>query len=187
MASITFEDNHLRHATGTSIHGPGKGHTRKPRLVIIHNPRTVQPQYHLIRGCTYVLTGAAPFLNKRANRNDGIRTQYLYYKRQEAKVVPRQNAEYDEQSTTTDQNLTTSTHPQHRTDRTQVLLWHGDGFVSGHVHAALQYWKETILTTQPQRDEVLGYIRGVRLSECVGPESTGSFEGFQFIRQTRRS
>ena len=57
------------------------------------------------------------------------------------------------------------THNQHRTDRTQAPLWHEDDFVSGHV----QYWKQTILTAHPQRDELLGYIGGVRLSEFIDP------------------
>ena len=91
-----------------------------------------------------------------------------------------QNAEHDKQQTTADQNSTTSTHHQHRMDRTQAPLWHGDDFVSGHLQTALQYGKETILTTYPQRDEFLGYIGGVRLSEFTDPDSAGTFEGFQF-------
>ena len=61
---------------------------------------------------------------------------------------------------TTDQNQTKATHNQHRTDRIQVPLGHEDDFVSGHVQTAIQYWKETVLTAHPQRDEFLGYIGG---------------------------
>ena len=64
--------------------------------------------------------------------------------------------------------------------RTQAPLWHKDDFVSGHVQTAVQYWKETILTGHPQRDELLGYIGGVRLSEFIDPISAGIFEGFPF-------
>ena len=48
--------------------------------------------------------------------------------------------------------------------------------LSGHVQTAIQYWKETILTAHPQRDEFLGYIGGVRLSEFIDPMSAGIFE-----------
>ena len=79
-----------------------------------------------------------------------------------------------------DQNQIIATHHQHRMDRTQAPLWHEDDFVSGHVQTAIQYWKETILTTHPQRDEFLGYIGGVCLSEFIDPVSAGIFEGSQF-------
>ena len=101
----------------------------------------------------------------RATQNAGIRTQYLHYEGQEAKAILVQNAEHDEQRMTTDQNQTIATHNQHRTDRTQAPLWHEDDFVSGHVQTAIQYWKETILTAHPQRDECLGYIGGLRLND----------------------
>ena len=90
-----------------------------------------------------------------------------------------QNTEHDKQRMATDQNQTIATHRQHRTDRTQAPLWHEDQFVSGHVQTAIQYWKETILTAHPQRDELLGYIGGVRLSEFKDPVSAGIFEGSQ--------
>ena len=51
-----------------------------------------------------------------------------------------------------------------------------DDFVSGHVQTVLQYWKETILTTHPQRDELSDYIGGSRLSEFIDPESA-EFKG----------
>ena len=91
-----------------------------------------------------------------------------------------QNAEHDEQRKTTDHNQTIDVHHQHRTGRTQAPLWHKDDFVSGHVQAAIQYRKETILTAHPQRDEYLGYIGGVRLSEFIDPIAVGIFEGFPF-------
>ena len=97
-----------------------------------------------------------PFLNERAARNAGIRTQYLHYEGQEAMAILVQNAEHDEQRTTTDQNLTISTHHQQQTDRLRAPLWYGDDFVSGHVQTSLQYWEEMILTTHPRRDEFLG-------------------------------
>ena len=81
---------------------------------------------------------------------------------------------------TTDQNQTIATHYQHRTDRTYAPLWHEDDFVSGHVQTAIQYWKETILTAHHQRDEILGYIGGVRLSEFNDLVSAAIFEGSQF-------
>ena len=87
-----------------------------------------------------------------------------------------QNAEHDEQRTITDPNLTISTYHQHRTDRTQAPLWHGDDFVLGHVKTTLQYWKEMIPTALPQRDEGLGCLR---LSEFIDPVSAGTFEGSQ--------
>ena len=118
-----------------------------------------------------------PFLNERAARYAGIRTQYLHYEGQEAKAILVQKAEHDEQPTTTDHSQTIDTHHQHRPDRTQVPLWHEDDFVSGHVQTAIQYWKETILTHHPQRDEFLGYIGGVRLNEFIDPMSAGIFEG----------
>ena len=76
-----------------------------------------------------------------------------------------QNDEHDEQRMTTDQNQIIATHDQHRMNQTQVPLWHDDGPVSRHVQIAMQYWKKTILTAQPQRDEFLGYIEVVRLSD----------------------
>ena len=81
---------------------------------------------------------------------------------------------------TMDHNQTIDSHHQHRTGRTQAPSWHEDDFVSGHVQTAKQYWKETILTGHPQRDEFLGYIGGVRLSEFIGPMSAGIFEGSPF-------
>ena len=81
---------------------------------------------------------------------------------------------------TTDHNQTIDAHHQHRTGRTQAPLWHEDDFVSGHVQTAIQYWKETILTAHPQRDEFMGYIGGVRLSEFIDPMSGGIFEGSLF-------
>ena len=72
-------------------------------------------------------------------------------------------------------------HPhQHRMGRTQAPLWHEDDFVSGHVQTAIQHWKGTIPTAQPQRDEFLGYIGGVRLSEFIHPMPAGIFESSQF-------
>ena len=121
-----------------------------------------------------------PFLNERAARNAGIRTQYLHYEGQEAKAILVQNAEHDEQRMTTDHNQTIDAQHQHRTGRTQASLWHEDDFVSGHVQTAIQYWKETILTAHPQRDEFLGYIGGVRLSEFIDPMPAGIFEGSPF-------
>ena len=91
-----------------------------------------------------------------------------------------QNAEHDEQRKTADHNQTIDAHHQHRTGRTQAPLWHEDDFVSGHVQTAIQYWKETILTAHPQRDEFLGSIGGVRLSEFIDPMSAGIFEGSPF-------
>ena len=81
---------------------------------------------------------------------------------------------------TTDHNQTIDAQHQHRTGRTQASLWHEDDFVSGNVQTAIQYWKETILTAHPQRDEFLGYIGGVRLSEFIDPMSSGIFEGSPF-------
>ena len=127
-----------------------------------------------------MLPGAAPFLNGRAARNAGIRTQYLQYEGQEAKAILLQNAEHDEQRMTTDQNRTIATHNQHRTDRTQAPLWHEDDFASEHVQTGIQNWKETILTAHPQGDELLDYIGGVHLSEFIDPVSAGIFEGSQF-------
>ena len=99
---------------------------------------------------------------------------------QDAKAILIQNAEHDEQRKTTDQYQTIDAHHQHRTGRTQAPLWHEDDFVSGHVQTALQYWKETILAAHPQRDELLGYIGSVRLSEFIDPMSTRIFEGSLF-------
>ena len=79
---------------------------------------------------------------------------------------------------TTDHNQSIDAH--HRTGRTQAPLWHEDDFVSGHVQTAIQNWKETILTAHPQRDELLGYIGGVRLSEFIDPMSAGIFEASPF-------
>ena len=76
--------------------------------------------------------------------------------------------------------MTIATHHQYRTNRTQAPLWHEDDFVSGHVQTAIQHWKKTILTTYPQRDEFLGYIGGVPLSEFIDAVSAGTFEGSQF-------
>ena len=81
---------------------------------------------------------------------------------------------------TTDRNQAIATHHQHQTDRTQAPLWHEDDFLSGHVQTAIKYWKETILTAHPHRDEILGYIGGERLSEFIDPVSAGIFEGSQF-------
>ena len=81
---------------------------------------------------------------------------------------------------TTGHNQTIDAHHQYRTGRTQAPLWHEDDFVSGHVQTAIQYWKETILTAHPQRDEFLGYIGGVRLSEFIDPMSASIFEGSPF-------
>ena len=78
--------------------------------------------------------------------------------------------------------MTTSTHHQHRTDRTRAPLWHGDDFVSGHVQTALQYWKETILIIHHLRGEFLGYIGGVPVSEFIDPGPAGTLKGFQFKR-----
>ena len=122
----------------------------------------------------------APFLNERAARNAGIRTQYLHYEGQEAKAILIQNAEHDEQRMITDQNYTIDAHHQHRTGRTHAPLWLKDDFVSVHVQTAIQYWKETILTAHPQRDEFLGYIGGVRLSKFIDPMSAGIFEDSPF-------
>ena len=94
-------------------------------------------------------------------------------------MVRVQSDEHDQQRTTTDQNLTISTH-QHRTDRTRASLGVKDDFVSGRTQTTLQYWKGTFLTTHPQWDELLGYIGGVRLSRFIDPGSAGTFEGFQF-------
>ena len=91
-----------------------------------------------------------------------------------------QNAEHDEQRTTTGENLVISTQHQHRTDQTHAPLWHGADFVSGHVQTARKYWKETILTAHPQRDKSLGYIGGVRLSEFIDRVSASTFEGSHF-------
>ena len=95
-------------------------------------------------------------------------------------MILEQNAEHDEQRMTTDHNQTIDAHHQHRTDRTQAPLWHEDDFVSGHAQTAIQYWKETVLTAHPQRDEFLGYIGGVRLSEFIDPMSADIFEGSPF-------
>ena len=81
---------------------------------------------------------------------------------------------------TTDHSQTIDIHRQHQPDRTQAPLWHEDDFVSGHVQTAIQYWRETILTDHPQRDEFLGYIGGVRLNEFIDPMSADIFEGSQF-------
>ena len=51
--------------------------------------------------------------------------------------------------------------------------------MSGQVQTAIQHWKETILIAHPQRDEFLGYIGGVRLSEFIDAVSAGIFEGSQ--------
>ena len=99
---------------------------------------------------------------------------------QEAKTRLVQNAEHDEQRMTTDHKQNIDAHHQHRTGRTQAPLWHEDDFVSGHVQTAIQYWKETILTVHPQRDEFRGYIGGVRLSEFIDSMSAGIFEGSPF-------
>ena len=80
----------------------------------------------------------------------------------------------------TDHSQTIDIHRQHWPDRTQAPLWHEDDFVSGHAQTAIQYWRETILTDHPQRDEFLGYIGGVRLNEFIDPMSAGIFEGSQF-------
>ena len=82
---------------------------------------------------------------------NGIRTQCLHYEGQEAKAILLQNAEHDEQRTIMDQNPTTLTHHQHRTDRTRAPLWHKDECVSSHVQTALPYWKEMILATHQPR------------------------------------
>ena len=95
-------------------------------------------------------------------------------------MILEQNAEHDEQRMTTDHNQIIDAHHQHRTDRTQAPLWHEDDFVSGHAQTAIQYWKETVLTAHPQRDEFLGYIGGVRLSEFIDPMSADIFEGSPF-------
>ena len=50
----------------------------------------------------------------------------------------------------------------------------------GHIQTTIQYWKETILTAHPQRDELLGYIGSIHLSEFIDPVSAGTFsEGSQ--------
>ena len=41
-------------------------------------------------------------------------------------------------------------------------------------------------SAHPQRDEYLGYIGGVRLSEFIDPVSAGTFEGSELKGQTRR-
>ena len=81
---------------------------------------------------------------------------------------------------TTDHNQIIDAHHQHLTGRTQAPLWHEDDFVSGHVQTTVQYWKETILTSQPQLDELLCYIGGIRFSEFIDPMSAGIFEGSLF-------
>ena len=81
---------------------------------------------------------------------------------------------------TTDHNHTIDAHHQHRTGRTKAPLSHEDDFVSGHVQTTIQYWKETILTAHPQRNDFLGYVGGVRLSEFIDPMSTGIVEDSPF-------
>ena len=52
--------------------------------------------------------------------------------------------------------------------------------MAGHVSSKHAYWKSEILQDHPSRDTLLGWIRGVRLTEFIDRSRKGTYQGHAY-------
>lgn len=55
-----------------------------------------------------------------------------------------------------------------------------EDFVSGHLSSCYSFWADVVLTNHPQRDTLLGWLQGVRISDFVDLSATGTFQGREY-------
>ena len=122
---------------------------------------TIPPDLRL-----YVSTTGSSAISKRARRP----------KRLDPHPVPLSRRTRGERDTSTERRTRRTTHdhgqesdhshPQSTPDgpNTNTTLAQRRLSIGARTNRYIQHWKEAILTAHPQRDELLGYMRGVHLS-----------------------
>lgn len=64
----------------------------------------------------------------------------------------------------------------------QAHMWNGQDFVPAHLQSATLFWQDVILqeTPEPDRAQLLGWVKGVCVHDFVDPSARGSIQSHQY-------
>ena len=112
------------------------------------------------------------FLDERARRTNGVRTQHM-----------NGNFLSEPQTRSSTVDPLDQDIPLHnpRTSRT-ARMWATVDFVPAHLQSVIPFWRDVILpaTIEADRDTLLGWMRGVSVHDFVDSRAQGTFQGHQY-------